>query len=158
MCCLIVVFVLFFNEVVQVREHRIILRLELREIRVVRDMELGIQLREQYLYRVYLRIGEVLIRAEEVPQKREVLGQHGFLLERLRRRRIVLILAGAPALRLKHIDDVLPAHEVNEAAVKRGTQFTLLVLNIQRDNVFPSLTAVDHQELHKIGLALAGVA
>ena len=32
------------------------------------------------------------------------------------------------------------------------------MLNIQRDNVFPSLTAVDHQELHKIGLALAGVA
>ena len=34
----------------------------------------------------------------------------------------------------------------------------MLVLNVQRDNVFTSLTAVDHQELHKIGLALTGIA
>ena len=81
----IVVFVLLFDEIIEVREHRIILWLELCEIRVVRNVKLGIQFREQYLYRVCLRIGEVFIRAEEVPQKREVLGQHGFLFERLRR-------------------------------------------------------------------------
>ena len=55
-------------------------------------------------------------------------------------------------------DDVLPAHEVNEAAVKRGAEFALLMLNVQRDNVFPSLAAVDHEKFHKIGLALTGVA
>ena len=32
------------------------------------------------------------------------------------------------------------------------------MLNIQRDNVFPSLAAVDHQKLHKIRLALTGIA
>ena len=87
-----------------------------------------------------------------------MLGQHGFLFERLRRRRIIFILAGAPALRLKHIDDVLPAHEVNEAAFESRTEFPLFVLYVKRDNVFPSLTAVDHEELHKIGFSLTGVA
>ena len=32
------------------------------------------------------------------------------------------------------------------------------MLNIQRDNVLARLAAVDHQELHKIGLSLTGVA
>ena len=32
------------------------------------------------------------------------------------------------------------------------------MLNVQRDDILASLTAVDHQELHKIRLALAGVA
>ena len=58
----------------------------------------------------------------------------------------------------KRQDDVLPAHEVNEAAVKRGAEFALFMLNVQRDDILASLTAVDHQELHKIRLALAGVA
>ena len=151
---LIVVLILVLNEVVQVREHRIILRFELREIRVVRNMKPGIQLREQYLYCVDLRIGEVFVCSKEISQKREVLRENGFLFECLRRRGIVLVLAGAPALRFEHIDDVLPAHEVDEAAVKRGAKLALLMLNVQRDNVFPSLAAVDHEELHKIGLSL----
>ncbi len=32
------------------------------------------------------------------------------------------------------------------------------MLNVQRDNVFARLAAIDHEELHKIGLALTGVA
>ena len=32
------------------------------------------------------------------------------------------------------------------------------MLNVQRDDILASLTAVDHQELHKIRLALTGVA
>ena len=32
------------------------------------------------------------------------------------------------------------------------------MLNVQRDDILARLTAVDHQELHKIGLALTGVA
>ena len=42
--------------------------------------------------------------------------------------------------------------------IESRTEFTLLVLNIERDYVFPRLAAVDHQQLHKVGLALAGVA
>ena len=87
-----------------------------------------------------------------------MLRQYSFLPERLRCRRIILILAGAPALRLKHIDDVLPTHEVDEAAVERGAEFSLLVLNIKGDNIFPRLAAVDHEELHKVRLALTRVA
>ena len=87
-----------------------------------------------------------------------MLREHGFLFECLRCRRIILVLAGAPALWFKHVDDVLPAHEVDETAVQRGAEFALFMFNVQRDNVFTSLTAVYHQQLHKIGLALTGIA
>ena len=32
------------------------------------------------------------------------------------------------------------------------------MLNVQRDDILARLTAVDHQELHKIRLALTGIA
>jgi len=76
-------------------------------IRAIGNAEPGIQLREQDLYGVDLRIGEVLIRTKEIFQKGDVLAQPGNLSECLRRCPVHLAAAIRPRFRLQGIDGVL---------------------------------------------------
>ena len=76
-------------------------------IRAIGNAESGIQLREQDLYGVDLRIGEVLIGPEEIFQKGDVLAQPGNLSECLRRCPVHLAAAIRPRFRLQGIDGVL---------------------------------------------------
>ena len=61
-----------------------------------------------------------------------MLGQHGVLAEGVRLAQLGIVIVGAaPALRLQHVDHVLPLHQVDEEAAHRFAHLLLLVLAVQ---------------------------
>lgn len=124
----------------------------------VGDAEAGIQLGEQNLNGVDLRIGEVLVAAEEVLEEGDMLGEPRNLLKRFRRGRVNVLNAVRPCFRLQGVDRVLAAHEVDIAAAQSITEFLILGLRVQADDRLARLSDVGQDQLEQIALALAAVA
>ena len=78
--------------------------------------------------------------------------------ECFRRVHIVRISVGVPPARLQEIDFVCAFDDVRKAPTERLAQLPLLMLHIQRNDRFPSFQKVEQKQLHKIALALTGVA
>ena len=89
-----------------------------------------------------MRVAEILVGAEEVLQEGYVLGQQGAFTKRLRRVGGVGIAAIVPALRFKDVDDILPRHEIGEAAADGLAHFLLLMFRIQGDHGFPGFQQI----------------
>ena len=66
-------------------------------------------------------------------------------------------LAG-PDLWFQNIDHVLPVQKVQTAAAVMNRQLPILTLRVHDQHPFPGLPEIGQQQLHQVGLALAGVA
>ena len=87
-----------------------------------------------------------------------MLRQPGGLPERFGRVHIIWVCIGVPAAGFQQIDFICSLDDVRKAAAERLTQLPLLVLHIQCNDRFPSFQKVEQKQLHKIALALTGVA
>ncbi len=87
-----------------------------------------------------------------------MLRQSGGLPERFRRVHIIWVCIGVPTARLQQIDLICSLDDVRKAAAERLTQLPLLMLHVQRDDGFSRFEKVQEQQLHKVTLALTGVA
>lgn len=155
---LVVAVEFFFAQFVEVLHDREVRGLLGAVVRGVGDAEAGVQLGEQNLNGVDLRIGEVLVAAEEVLEKGDVLGEPRDLLECFRRGGVDILNAVRPCFRLQGIDRVLAAHEVDIAAAQGIAEFLVLGLGVQADDCLTRLTDVGQNKLEQIALALAAVA
>ena len=154
----IVAFEFFFDQVIEVREDRIVLRSHSAEVAPLRDTPFCVELGHHDLDGVNVHIAEILVGTEKVLEEGNMLCQQSAFAEGFRCCRIVRVTAVIPAFRLQHIDDVLSRHKVGKAAAHGLAHFLLLMLGIQRDNRFPGLQQIEDEQFHKIALALAGVA
>ena len=116
-----------------------------------------VQLGEQNLDGVDLRVREILVAAEEVLEEGDVLGQPRDLLERLRRGGVDILDAVRPCFRLERVDCVLSAHEVDIAAAQGVAEFLILGLGVQADDCLAGFTDIGQNQLEQIALALAAV-
>ena len=87
-----------------------------------------------------------------------MLRQQGAFAKGFRRVGGVGVSAVIPALGFQHIDDILPSHQVCEAAAHRLAHLLLFMFGIQADDGLAGLQQIQDQQLHQVGLALAGVA
>ena len=139
----IVAFEFFFDQVIEVREDRIVFRSHAAEVASLRDSPFRIELGHHNLNGVDVGIAEILIGSEEVLEKGNMLCQQSAFAEGFRRCRIVWVTAIIPAFRLQYIDDVLSRHEVGKAAAHGLAHFLLLMLGIQRDNGLSGLQQIE---------------
>ena len=139
----IVAFEFFFDQVIEVREDRIVFRSHAAEVASLRDSPFRIELGHHNLNGVDVGIAEILIGSEEVLEKGNMLCQQSAFAEGFRRCRIVRVTAIIPAFRLQYIDDVLSRHEVGKAAAHGLAHFLLLMLGIQRDNGLSGLQQIE---------------
>ena len=140
----IVAFEFFFDQVIEVREDRIVFRSHAAEVASLRDSPFRIELGYHNLNGVDVGIAEILIGPEEVFEKGNMLCQQSAFAEGLRRSLIVRLSAVIPAFRLQHIDDVLSRHKVGKAAAHGLAHFLLLMLGIQRDNGLSGLQQIEN--------------
>ena len=87
-----------------------------------------------------------------------MLRQSGGLPERFGRVHIIWVCIGVPAAGFQQIDLIRSLDDVREAAAERLAQLPLLMLHIQRNDRFACFQEVEQKQLHKIALALTGVA
>ena len=146
------------NEIVEVGENGIVLRAHPVEVGALGDAELAIQLGQHDLDGVDVGVAEILVGPEKVLEEGDMLRQKGAFAKGLRRIGGIGVSAVIPALGLQHIDDILPGHQVCEAATHRLAHLLLFVFGIQRYDGLTGLQQVQDQQLHQVGLALAGVA
>ena len=139
----IVAFEFFFDQVIEIREDRIVFRSHAAEVASLRDSPFRIELGHHNLNGVDVGIAEILIGSEEVLEKGNMLCQQSAFAEGFRRCRIVRVTAIIPAFRLQYIDDVLSRHEVGKAAAHGLAHFLLLMLGIQRDNGLSGLQQIE---------------
>ena len=71
---------------------------------------------------------------------------------------VSLLAVHVPYLGFQRVDDVLPAHEVDEAAAKVPGKVDQLMLWIETDHALSGFDDIGQQELEQIALALAGIA
>lgn len=124
----------------------------------VSNAEAGIQLGEQDLDGVDLRIGEVLVAAEEIFQEGNMLRQPCDLLEGLRRGGVEIFNAVRPCFRLERVNRVLSAREVDITASERRAEFLILGFGVQADDRLARLSDIGQNQLEQITLSLAAVA
>ena len=155
---LVVAVEFFLAQLVEVLHDREVRGLLRAVVCGVGNAEAGIQLGEQNLNGVDLRIGEILIAAEKVLEESDVLGQPRHLLERFRRGGVDIFDAVRPRFRLQGVDRVLAAHEVDIAAAQSITEFLILGLRVQADDRLARLSDVGQDQLEQIALALTAVA
>ena len=91
---------LFLAELVKVLHDRKVRGLLYTIVRTVGNAESGVQLGEQDFNGVDLRIGKILVAAEEVFQKSNVLTEPCDFLERFRRSSVDILNAVCPCFRL----------------------------------------------------------
>ena len=127
----IVAFEFFFDQVIEIRENRIVLRAHTAEIGPLCDAPFRVELGYHDLNGVDMGIREILVGAKEVLEEGNVLCQQGAFSEGFRGGCIVRVAAVIPAFRLQHIDDVLTRHKVGKAAADSFAHFLLLMLGIQ---------------------------
>ena len=89
----------FLAELIKVLHDGIVGRFEFTVVGAVGDAESGVELGEQYLDGVDLRIGEILVAAEEVLEEGDVLTQSCYLLEGVGSGGIDVLNAVCPHLR-----------------------------------------------------------
>ena len=87
-----------------------------------------------------------------------MLRQPGGLPERFRRVHIIWVCIGVPAAGFQQIDLIRPLDNIRKAPTERLAQLPLLMLHVQRNDRFPGFQKVEQKQLHKIALALTGVA
>ena len=155
---LVVAVEFFLAQLVEVLHDRKVRGLLRAVVGGVGDAEAGVQLREQDLNGVDLRVREILVAAEKVLEKGDVLGQSRDFLEGFRRGGVDILDAVRPCLRLEEIDRVLAAHEVDIAAAQSIAEFLILGLGVQADDCLTRLSDVGQNKLEQIALALAAVA
>lgn len=155
---LVVAVEFFLAQLVEVLHDREVRGLLRAVVGGVGDAEAGVQLREQNLNSVDLRIGEVLVAAEEVLKKGNVLGQPRDLLEGFRRSGVDILDAVRPCFRLQGVDRILAAHEVDIASAQGIAEFLIFRLGVQADDCLARLTDIGQDELEQIALALTAVA
>ena len=155
---LVVAVEFFLAQLVEVLHDREVRGLLRAVVCGVGNAEAGIQLGEQNLNGVDLRIGEILIAAEKVLEESDVLGQPRHLLERFRRGGVDVLNAVRPCLRLEGIDRILAAHEVDIATAQGIAEFLILGLGVQADDCLARLSDIGQNQLEQIALTLAAVA
>lgn len=155
---LIVAVEFFLTQLVEVLHDREVRGLLGTVVCGVGNAETGVQLGEQNLNGVDLRIREVLVAAEEVLEEGDVLGQSRDLLEGFRCGCVDVLNAVRPRFRLQGVDRVLAAHEVDIAAAQSIAEFLILGLRVQADDRLARLSDVGQDQLEQIALALAAVA
>gem|GEM_PF-2183805 len=146
------------NEIVEVGENGIVLRAHPVEVGALGDAELAIQLGQHDLDGVDVCVAEILVGPEKVLEEGDVLGQQGAFAKGFRRIGGVGVSAVIPALGFQHIDDILPGHQVCKAAAHRLAHLLLFMFGVQTDDGLAGLQQIQDQQLHQVGLALAGVA
>ena len=154
----VIVVKLLLHQVVEVGEDGVVFRVHLRKVGVLGDAELLVQLGEHDFDGVDVGIAEILIGSEEVFQEGNVLGQQRVFVEGLRRIVGIGVSAVVPALGFQDIDEVVSGHEVGKTTTHRLAHLLLLMFGIQGDDRFARLQQIEDEQLHEIGLALAGVA
>ena len=146
------------DEIVEVGEDGIVLRAHPAEVGALGDAELMIQLGQHDLDGVDVCVAEILVGPEKVLEEGDVLGQQGAFAKGFRRIGGVGVSAVIPALGFQHIDDILPGHQVCKAAAHRLAHLLLFMFGVQTDDGLAGLQQIQDQQLHQVGLALAGVA
>ena len=99
----------------------------------IRDAESGVELHEEYLYGVNLRVGEILIGPEKVLEKRDVLGEPRHPLECVGRSCVYLAGTIRPGFRLQGVDGVLAGHKIDIAAAQSIGEFLIFGFRVQAD-------------------------
>lgn len=155
---LVVAVKLFLAQLIEVLHDREVRGLFGAVVGGIGDAEAGVQLGEQDLDGVDLRIGKILVAAEEIFQEGDVLGQPCNLLESFRRGGVDVFNAVRPCFRLQGVDGVLSAHEVDITASERRAEFLILGFGIQADDRLAGLADVGQDQLQEVALALAAVA
>lgn len=155
---LVVAVKLFLAQLIEVLHDREVRGLLGAVVGGVGDAEAVVQLGEQDLDGVDLRIGKILVAAEEVLEEGDVLGQPRNLLEGFRCCRVDVFNAVRPCFRFQGVDRVLSAHEVNIAPAQGVAEFLILGLGVQTDDCLAGLADVGQDQLEQIALALTAVA
>ena len=119
----------------------------------------AVKLHQKYLDGVKLLIREILVGAEEVFEKSNVLAQPCDALESVGRVLIVIFIAVlSPILWFKRINFVLTVHKVDITAAERSGQVFILSFGIQTHQSLTALTDIGEKQLQQKGFALTGVA
>ena len=153
----VIVLVGVLDHIVEVGEDGEIIGSHGLEIRVIVESPLPVQPFQHQLDGVDVAVRKVLIGPEKVLEEGDVLAQASALPEGGWRFRIVLTI-GIPQLGFQGVDDVLPAHEISEAAAQVGAQVDELMLRIEAESGLAALQDIAEKELQQVALALAGVA
>ena len=147
----------FQNQVMQIRQNRVILRRQLLEIGFLCDAKPFIQLLEDDFNGVDLRIGEGLVASEEITQKRDMLAENGFLPERIGCGGIAVPGFG-PAAGLEDVDSISAAHQIQIASAKRIGQFLIFRFRVQDKDGFAGFQKARQEQLEQIAFSFAAVA
>ena len=115
------------------------------EVCFVRDAKFPIQPFQEDFQHVDLCAGKILIGTEKIPQEGDMPWQN----------RPAFFL---PPLRLQHVQQIFPFHQVDIAPAKVFRQVYVLAFHIQADDVHAAFPRVAEQQLHEVALALAAVA
>ncbi len=155
---LVIGLIFFLNQPIQVGQNGIIGGGEPVEAGAVADAELGIQLLQHDFNGVNLPVGKVLVSAEEVFQKGNVLTELAADAEGLRRIPVLWASVLIPSFGFQHIDDKLPGHQVDEAGAEVIGQILVLHFRIKGAHIHAGFPEVTQDELQKVRFALTAVA
>ena len=133
----VICFKFSLNQLVKIRENGVISRFHRAPIRVVGYPEFLVELYQKQLNCVNLTVGKILVAAEEVAQKADVLRQLGLGLERP----WSVIICGfiAPRFRFEYIYNILARHQIDKTTTEIFCQVDILHFGIKTNNIFSAL-------------------
>ena len=148
----------FFAELVKVLHDRKVRGLLYAIICGVGNSESRVQFGEQDFDGVDLRIGKILVAAEKVFQKGNVLTEPCDLFEGFGCVGVDILNAVRPCLGFKRIDGIFARHKINIAAAEGIAQILVLRFGIETDDSLARLTDIGENEFQKITFSLTAVA